>query len=163
VLDEATREPIGAAPVFVDSPRADQDAVTSADGRFQLRAAAGEHTLRAFLPRYRALSRDFTVQAGQALDLGDVTILRMSAQSGTIGASLRGDSDMPPTIMFLIPDGPAEKAGLHLGDQIALVDGAAVKGVSDATRRIQGPPGTPVQLGVVRSGVQQGFTVTRAP
>ena len=65
--------------------------------------------------------------------------------------------------MFLIPDGPAEKAGVHLGDQVTSVDGKPVTGVSDAVSRIQGAPGTPVQIAIDRSGTALGFTITRAP
>jgi hypothetical protein len=84
------------------------------------------------------------------------------AEPGTIGASLRGDSEMPPTVVSLIPDGPAEKAGVQLGDQISAVDGKPVTGVSDAVLRIRGAPGTPVQLALKRNGSPLGFTLLRA-
>jgi hypothetical protein len=84
------------------------------------------------------------------------------AEPGTIGASLRGDSEMPPTVISLIPDGPAEKAGVQLGDQISAVDGKPVTGVSDAVLRIRGAPGTPVQLALKRNGSPLGFTLLRA-
>jgi hypothetical protein len=84
------------------------------------------------------------------------------AEPGTIGASLRGDSEMPPTVISLIPDGPAERAGVQLGDQISAVDGKPVTGVSDAVLRIRGAPGTPVQLALKRNGSPLGFTLLRA-
>jgi C-terminal processing protease CtpA/Prc len=85
------------------------------------------------------------------------------AEPGTIGASLRGDSEMPPTVVSLIPDGPAEKAGVELGDQISAVDGKSVTGVSEAVMRIRGAPGTPVQLAVQRAEEPLTFTIIRAP
>jgi regulator of sigma E protease len=87
----------------------------------------------------------------------------MTAQSGTIGAAVRGDSATPPTVVFIIPNGPADAAGMRLGDQVTAVDGQAVAGIADATTRLKGAPGTPVQIAVSRSGAVLAFTVTRAP
>ncbi len=52
---------------------------------------------------------------------------------------------------------------MHLGDQVKVVDGKPVTGVSDAVSRIQGAPGTPVQIAVDRGGSPLAFTITRAP
>jgi hypothetical protein len=165
LIDAATAQPIPDAIASVDSPRFGQvDGFTSgADGRFRLRAAAGDHTLRALAPRYRGLAKSLTVQAGQQLELGDLALERKTAQPGTIGATLRGDSEQPPTVTSLIPDGPAEKAGMRAGDQVAAVDGTAVKGVADATRRLGGAPGSAVLVTVQRGGAAQTLTITRAP
>jgi hypothetical protein len=163
LIDSGTQLPVASVPVFVDSTHDSQTAGSGPDGRFQVTAAAGEHTLRGFAPLYDPLSKSFTVTAGQRLDLGDVAIDRQTAQSGTIGASLRGDSDSPPTVVYLIADGPADRAGMQLGDQVVAVDGRAVSNVADATSRIRGAPGTPVQLALRRSGTAVSFTIQRAP
>jgi len=163
LLDGSTQAPVPDVTLSIDGRGSQTSTVSSGDGRFQLRAPAGKHTLRGFVQRFRPVQNDFSVDAGQMLDLGDLTMQRMAAQPGTVGMSLRGDSETRPTVMFLIPDGPAEKAGVHLGDQVTSVDGKPVTGVSDAVSRIQGAPGTPVQIAIDRSGTALGFTITRAP
>ena len=160
LVDAATHQALPAVAISLD--RGD-DAVTSAEGRFSLRASAGAHALHAYLPRYQPLWKDFTAKAGEQLDLGDVNVKPLAAQSGTVGMQLRGDSEADVTVVFLIPDGPAEKAGVQLGDQIAAVDGKPVASVSDASARIQGPPGAPVQLSLRRSGSALSVAIVRAP
>jgi serine protease Do len=55
---------------------------------------------------------------------------------------------------------PAERAGLQKGDVIVAVGDQAVSSPSDLTRRIAGtPPGTPVQLTVVRDRARQTLPV----
>lgn len=160
LVDAATHAPLPGVPISLDHG---EEAVTAADGRFSLPAPAGAHALHAYLPRYRPLRKDFTAQPGEQLDLGEVALKPLAAQSGTVGMQLRGDSETPVTVVFLIPDGPAEKAGVQLGDQIAAVDGKPVAGVADASARIQGAPGAPVQLSLRRSGTALSVTVVRAP
>ncbi len=160
LVDAATHQALPAVTISLD--RGD-NTVTSADGRFSLRAPAGDHALYAYLPRYQPLAKDFTAEAGEQLDMGDVVVKPLAAKSGTVGMQLRGDSETDVTVVFLIPDGPAEKAGVQLGDQIAAVDGKPVASVSDASARIQGPPGVPVQLSLRRSGSALSVTVVRAP
>ena len=164
LIDSGTQQPVASASVGIEGRGMfGGGGVTGADGRFALTAPAGDHTLHAFAPNYAMLSKPFTAQAGQALDLGDVPFERMTAQPGTIGVTLRGDSETPPTAVFLIPGGPAETAGVHLGDQVAAVDGAAVTGVVDANARIKGAPGTPVQLTLRRGDQPVQLTIQRAP
>ena len=162
-IDSATQQPIAGVSFSIDDRPEFGDLVSGGDGRFQLRAASGDHTLHGFASAYNRFSRTFTVAAGQPLDLGDLAFDREKAQPGTIGISLRGDSETPPTVSYLIAGGPADRAGVHLGDQIAAVDGAAVTGVPDATSRIKGAPATPVQLTLQRSGQQSSVTIQRAP
>ena len=159
LVDAATQQPLSGVPISVDRG---EDTVTAADGRFSLGASAGEHALHAYLPRYRPLGKVFTAQAGEQLDLGEVALKPLAAQSGTVGIQLRGDSETPVSVVFLIPDGPAEKAGVQLGDEIVAVDGKPVASVSDAVARIQGAPGMPVQLSLRRSGTALTVTIVRA-
>jgi hypothetical protein len=161
IVDSATQAPVSGAMVFVDQPsRTTGPASTGADGSFSLQSPAGAHTLRAFAQGYQGLSQQFTAQNGAPVQLGTLTIARQAAQSGTIGVSLRG---APPVIASIIAQSPADLAGLHVGDQIAAVDGQAVTSLEDATARITGAPGTPVSLTILRSGVTMTLTVTRAP
>jgi carboxyl-terminal processing protease len=54
----------------------------------------------------------------------------------------------------VLPETPAERAGIREGDVIVAVDGESIAGVpSDvSTARIQGPKGTEVELGLVPAG-----------
>ena len=73
------------------------------------------------------------------------------------------------TLMVIQPvvNGPSEKAGIIAGDRIMTVNDTAIAGVKmsreDIMRRLRGPKGTKVRLGVVRSGITDTlqFTVTR--
>jgi carboxyl-terminal processing protease len=62
----------------------------------------------------------------------------------------------------VLPDTPAERAGLGEGDVITAVDGESIAGVpSDvSTARIKGPPGTEVELRVEPAGGGRAHEVT---
>ena len=152
LLDSGTRLPVAGASMSVE----DSTGLSGADGRFTLRAAAGNRTLRGYAPLYRALSRPLTAASGQPVDLGDVPIEREKPAPGTIGVQLRGDSETPPTVVYVMADGPADHAGVRVGDQIAAVDGTPVTNVTDATQRNQGSPGSAGPLTLQRSGPADG-------
>lgn len=73
------------------------------------------------------------------------------------------------TLLVIQPvnDGPSEKVGILAGDRIISVNDTAIAGVKMARdeimRRLRGPKGTKVRLGIVRRGIQDKllFTVTR--
>jgi len=58
------------------------------------------------------------------------------------------------TVNEVIPDGPAEKAGLQADDVITAIDGKSTKGLStdDDAKLLRGPKGTVVHLTIERSG-----------
>lgn len=66
-----------------------------------------------------------------------------------------------------ISGGPSERMGIIAGDRIVLVNDTAIAGVKmsreEIMRRLRGPKGTKVKLGIVRRGVEgiQNFIVTR--
>lgn len=66
-----------------------------------------------------------------------------------------------------VSGGPSEKVGILAGDMIVTVNDTAIAGVKmsreDIMKRLRGPKGTKVRLGVIRRGVKgvQKFTVTR--
>ena len=74
------------------------------------------------------------------------------------------------TLLVIQPvsKGPSEKVGILAGDRIITVNDTTIAGVkmnrSDIMRRLRGPRGTKVQLGIKRKGVAEllPFTVTRA-
>jgi serine protease Do len=59
------------------------------------------------------------------------------------------------------PDSPAAKAGIKAGDVITSVDGAAVKDAHALARKVSAmPPGTSVNLGILRNGRQDSVKLT---
>jgi len=73
------------------------------------------------------------------------------------------------TLVVIQPvvNGPSEKVGIIAGDKIVTVNDTSIAGVKmtkkEIMRRLRGPKGTKVKLGVIRSGVKgvQTFIVTR--
>ena len=76
---------------------------------------------------------------------------------------------MQDTLMVIQPvtNGPSEKAGIIAGDRIVSVNDTAIAGVNmsreEIMKRLRGPKGTKVSLGIIRSGIQDklSFTVVR--
>lgn len=74
------------------------------------------------------------------------------------------------TLMVIQPvtNGPSEKVGIIAGDRIVSVNDTAIAGVKmskeEIMKRLRGPKGTKVRLGIVRQGIKDRlkFTVTRA-
>jgi len=67
------------------------------------------------------------------------------------------------TISNVVPNGPAAKAGLKVGDTITTVEGKPVKTGDDLVSEIASrKPGAKVTLGLVRNGKKQDTSVTIA-
>ena len=70
------------------------------------------------------------------------------------------------TLLVIQPvvNGPSEKVGILAGDRIVLVNDTAIAGVKmsrdDIMRRLRGPKGTKVRLGIVRRGISDLLTFT---
>jgi carboxyl-terminal processing protease len=66
----------------------------------------------------------------------------------------------------VFPRSPAEQAGIEVGETVVSVEGESLAGVSseEATKKIKGPEGTEVTIGVRdgRSGKVRELTITRA-
>lgn len=74
-VDGATRTPLADVALFADQGGFRQhQSFSSADGAFELRVAAGDHQLRSFLPGYEPLTKPFTAQPGQVIDLGELAM-----------------------------------------------------------------------------------------
>lgn len=82
---------------------------------------------------------------------------------GGIGAEI-GLREEKPTVIRVLKDNPAEKAGLAAGDQIVAVNDQATTGqtVDKVVGNVRGEAGTTVKISVLRSGVPKEFTVTRS-
>jgi carboxyl-terminal processing protease len=82
---------------------------------------------------------------------------------GGIGAEI-GVRNGEPTIIRVLADNPAEKAGLKAGDVIVGVNDQSAKGwTADKTATsVRGEAGTTVKLNVMRGTELKEFTITRA-
>lgn len=82
---------------------------------------------------------------------------------GGIGAEI-GVRSGQPTIVRILQDNPAERAGLKSGDVIMAVNDQAAKGWDSekAADAIRGDVGTTVKLVVERGSETKNFTITRA-
>ncbi|HBQ18228.1 MAG TPA: protease Do, partial [Myxococcales bacterium] len=58
------------------------------------------------------------------------------------------------------PGGPAESAGLHLGDVILGLDGVEVSGGRSLARALRARFGAPVSLEIWRTGAPASLTIT---
>jgi len=70
-----------------------------------------------------------------------------------------------PTVVRVLPDSPAEKAGLRAGESILRVDDVPVAGqtIEQVASRIRGPEGTAVTLGLQDlDGSERSLTIVRA-
>jgi carboxyl-terminal processing protease len=69
------------------------------------------------------------------------------------------------TAVAILPETPAEAAGMRVGDRFLEIDGQSAEGLTDdqAVRQLKGPPDSNVTLKVQRVGVAQPitFTITR--
>jgi carboxyl-terminal processing protease len=81
---------------------------------------------------------------------------------GGIGAEI-GVRSGQPTILRVLADNPAEKAGLKAGDVITKVNDESANGwsASEAADKIRGDVGTTVKVAIVRGSEQKDFTVKR--
>ena len=64
-------------------------------------------------------------------------------------------------VMFPFPKTPAYRVGLRPGDTIAEVDGESTEGLNlaEVAKRLRGPPGTKVRIGIERRGVEDFIEV----
>ena len=81
---------------------------------------------------------------------------------GGIGAEI-GNRDNKPTVIRVLADTPAQKAGVMAGDVIAAVNDLSTEkwSVDDTVTKIRGDVGTTVKITVLRDGQPKQFTITR--
>jgi carboxyl-terminal processing protease len=88
---------------------------------------------------------------------------QLSGEVSGIGAEIGVRSDQP-TILRVITDSPAEKAGVMAGDLIVSVNGVSVDKADAATvaEKIRGEAGTSVKLVLKKGDVTREVTIVRA-
>lgn len=68
-------------------------------------------------------------------------------------------------VLYVVPDGPSDKAGLQIGDKILAVDDSSIISKTmpsaDIRKMIRGKGGTPVKLTIMRGNKTQDFNVVR--
>ena len=79
-----------------------------------------------------------------------------------VGAERVGDTAVL-YIAQVLPDGPAQQAGLKQGDEVTTVDGTAVTGKTyeQVALMVRGAPGSVVKVGVKGEGGLREIAVTR--
>ncbi len=87
---------------------------------------------------------------------------QLDGQQRFVGAGISISSTSPYTITRVIPDSPAERAGLLAGDVILAIDGvpAAEHTPASLRSRIAGEAGTPVSFTVARAGELEARLIT---
>ncbi|MDH3223658.1 MAG: S41 family peptidase [Gemmatimonadota bacterium] len=100
----------------------------------------------------------------KASDYEDVRI-RTQGEYGGVGLEVV-DRDGFVTVVAPIPGTPGARAGFRPGDRIVEVDGSSIEGwiTDQAVELLRGRPGTTVEMGIQRLGVEGiiPFEVTRA-
>ncbi len=112
---------------------------------------------------------------GMVDSLGDQYTVYMNAKestqfdnnlTGNIGGGIGievGMRNEVPTVVRVLKDNPAEKAGVAVGDIITKVNDDATTGktLDEVVGKIRGEEGTSVKITVTRSGSEKTFAITR--
>lgn len=87
----------------------------------------------------------------------------LDGQVTGIGSEI-GVRNAEPTIIRVLSNSPAEKAGLKAGDIFVSVNGTSVAGKDAASvaEKVRGEAGTSVKLVMKRGGTEQSYMITRA-
>lgn len=175
ILDADTRRPIAGATVGLDAATStganaiggstsDKDGVYSLEG-----VPPGPFSVRVAAEGYRSKIVSGLTTHGAPSIREDILLKPRSEGGGDseligIGAVLL-PSPRGVLIATLIPDGPADRAGVQRGDRIVRIDGidASSLTVPDCVQRLRGPEGTRVSLTLARDGSSDlEVTVVRA-
>jgi hypothetical protein len=99
--------------------------------------------------------------AGATIELGELAMTYVPyLPEGLVGIGW-ADSDGPSVVDYLIEKGPAERAGIKVGDLVVEVDGFAIATIPEAMKRIPGAPGTKVRLKIRRGAEYLLYDIVR--
>jgi len=91
--------------------------------------------------------------------------IRQKGELGGLGITIT-IKDNFPTVVSLVEDTPASKAGIEPGDKIITINGEPTKGINleEAAGKLRGKAGTSVQITIRREGKEEPlkFTIIRA-
>lgn len=120
--------------------------------------------------RWQLLAHVFDDELALVVDDGGIErslLLQRPAQKTLtpdgIGNRLAGwglSFDQPAMVGRVVAGGPAERAGLQVGDTVTAVDGMAIRQWNQLTRAVQARPDAAMVLTVDRRGVRSDVTVT---
>lgn len=87
----------------------------------------------------------------------------LSGEVTGVGAEI-GTRSSQPTIIRVLTDSPAEKAGLKAGDIIIKVNDDVTQDLTNdqVASKIRGDAGTSVKITIMRAGISKEFTIIRA-
>ena len=144
--------------------------MTDATGRFNVeRVAAGSGSLVLMNPASTfgndVVTRPFTATQGQRVDLGIIKVVPpRQGDAGTLGLTVTA-ADNVASVTAVKAGGPAEAAGVQVGDKLVSIDGQPVSalGVTPAVQFLSSGQigvGVVVALGLDRGGTAVQATVT---
>ncbi|MEO8703042.1 MAG: carboxypeptidase regulatory-like domain-containing protein, partial [Kofleriaceae bacterium] len=140
VVHAITGEPVKGLNVLAHGDNMDTEAfgdlisgkgpVTDASGRFLIEHVPAGKGKLAVVPREafnELATRDYTTVAGQRLDVGTIKVVppREGGENGTIGITTANDEGKL-TVASVMPEGPADLAGVRGGDRVVSIDGKPV-------------------------------------
>ncbi len=105
----------------------------------------------------------FAIPSDTAMLVAGRIVAGEPLDSGFLGVSGQDPTSGPPGALVteVVPDGPADTAGLEPGDLIVGIDGVRIPGMTELAARIRlSPPGSVVAVEVEREGASETFDVT---
>ncbi|WP_333897443.1 Do family serine endopeptidase [Brevundimonas aurantiaca] len=100
---------------------------------------------------------------GQSIERGYVGVAIQDLPPGAVGALGLPEDSKGALIGDVTPDGPAEKAGVQVGDVVVQVNGRDIDGSSELRRRVAATPaGQTVRFVVLRDGRRQEIAIRAA-
>src|SRR5690606_1087972 len=97
------------------------------------------------------------------LDLGQVPTAAIDANLIERGIGLYGYLPQLLPVVGGLEPGPAQAAGLEVGDRFVAIEGRPVEGWQDVVTRIRARPGQPTRVTVARAGRELTLTLTPEP
>ena len=112
-----------------------------------------------------ALARIQEENSGEISGIGALVSTEEDEPDGTTTQCFIISETCRMRVVGLIPDAPAERGGMQVGDVTVTVDGESVLGWTsdEVVATVRGEAGSEVVLGIERDGEMLEFTIIRAP